>query len=1235
MEDQTKRNIYKRGQLKSNITKLYNGMTEEYLKAASREAKLLRKEKLESYFFQYEEICAEIMDDEDQTPVQENYYETMERINISLESTVKKELKQEPATEQTLMTAEQAPATGQTIMTARVKLPDVKIPEFSGKYSDYSTFMELFTALIDCDSSLANIQKLFYLRNFTSGEAHDIIKNLPVTGDSYVEAVKLLKNRYDNKFLIISELIQDLLDIPHIKRFASDPIRCFISRAKQTIAALKNLKQPVEKWDMFLVILLCRKLDSTTSRMFYLETGNEEKSSLDALFLFLESRATALEETAKTRNAPHDATSTSRGAFMSQLQSRGCISCGKHNHRIYKCNKFLLLNVEERIIFVNDNKLCVICLNSHQGKCKFNYSCKKCKKMHNTLLHKESAGEAVSLISGIQNNVTQTILPTAKVRLHKKDGTSITVRALLDSASQVSFMSSHLAKILGHKTKNTHIKVVGIAQNEKNLSKTMFLKIFSLVNSFSTKIKCFILEKICDKMPQYEISTANIPPNIKLADDDFYKPQEIHLLLGSDVFFQLLCPKADMMEDLGAAERYGLIPTTLGWVVGGAIQTKSELTHQAISFFCGECDTGIGKILKQFWETEAVPQILPEIDNEQAHCEQMFKQSVCLKNGRFSVKIPLKTNLNEIHELLGDSLFLAKNRFLNLERKFTKNKELFLEYKKFIDEYVALKHAKYVDICDYNLNADPVYFLPHHAVIRKDAITTKLRVVFDASMKTSKGVSLNDLMYNGPVVQNELSDILLLFRLHKYVVTCDIRHMYRNINIDKNQRSLQNILWRDNPEEEIKCIQLKTVTYGLKSSSFLATRCLKELADIYKNIYPLAAHAINNFTYVDDVLISADSEETIKETICQLIEILSKGSFNLHKWSTNNPELMCSIPRGDWHFDEVSWQKGEFNLKTLGLNFNIKCDTFRFKMPLYNQSVETKREILSFIGKFYDPLGLIGPIFVQAKLIMQAIWIAKIGWDSPLPSDLQSQWKEFHNNLIQMEPIDVKRNPCVTKVTSYNLVGFADASNKAYGCCLYLRTINIDGTVTMVLLSSKSRVNPIKNRLSIPRLELNAALLLAKLYIKVKNTLESSIKIDNTFLFSDSLVVLSWIKNPTVRLEAYIFNRANLIKQNTSIQSWSYVDTKENPADCLSRGMNPSELQNHQLWWQGPGFLKIFDYEQCQKIDMPNQPLEYGSLICSAPPESNNHFFDFIYKYSDLSRMQRVLSYVLRFCNNI
>jgi len=131
----------------------------------------------------------------------------------------------------------------------------------------------------------------------------------------------------------------------------------------------------------------------------------------------------------------------------------------------------------------------------------------------------------------------------------------------------------------------------------------------------------------------------------------------------------------------------------------------------------------------------------------------------------------------------------------------SQNEDLKGQYIEFLNEYEALGHMTRIE--NPSKIHTECYYMPHHAVLRSSSLTTKLRVVFDASARSSNGTSLNDMLTNGGVVQDDLVSIVLRFRLHEYVMTADVEKMYRQILIDLAYRDYQRVLWRDSPEKEL------------------------------------------------------------------------------------------------------------------------------------------------------------------------------------------------------------------------------------------------------------------------------------------------------------------------------------------------------------------------------------------------------------------------------------------------
>lgn len=231
----------------------------------------------------------------------------------------------------------------------------------------------------------------------------------------------------------------------------------------------------------------------------------------------------------------------------------------------------------------------------------------------------------------------------------------------------------------------------------------------------------------------------------------------------------------------------------------------------------------------------------------------------------------------------------------------------------------------------------------------------------------------------------------------------------------------------------------------------------------------------------------------------------------------------------------------------------------------------TKRQLLSDASKLYDPCGILSPITIISKLIMQKVWKTGVDWDSYVNDEIQAEWNEYKADLPSIENIKIDRWLKTEQNSEKSLHGFCDSSEKAMGAVVYMIQTSNE-TTTSTLICAKSRVAPFDPK-SIPRLELDGAVLLANLMNRVANNL--NISHENVHLWTDSSVVLAWLQGHPSKWKTYVGHRVNNIQKLYDQSHWHHVRTNENPADIVSRGMVPSELKNNQLWFFGPSWLTL------------------------------------------------------------
>ncbi|GFW83539.1 uncharacterized protein TNCV_4590401 [Trichonephila clavipes] len=228
--------------------------------------------------------------------------------------------------------------------------------------------------------------------------------------------------------------------------------------------------------------------------------------------------------------------------------------------------------------------------------------------------------------------------------------------------------------------------------------------------------------------------------------------------------------------------------------------------------------------------------------------------------------------------------------------------------------------------------------------------------------------------------------------------------------------------------------------------------------------------------------------------------------MELHKWGSSHQELASNI-LGDYEFENP------IETKTLGVSWKSQEDCFIFKIAVELKDSYTKRCVLSTIARLFDPLGLLGPVVARAKIFMQSLWSLKIDWIDELPSERAKEWHRFLEDFNSVRSICIGRCIVHPQATRVELHGFADASEKCYGAVIYCRSQSPDGATTVKLVTSKSRVAPVKS-VTMPRLELCAAVLLAKLMKRVETALQ--MKTPPVYLWSDSTIVLAWIQKEPI-----------------------------------------------------------------------------------------------------------------------
>lgn len=1196
-------------------------------------------------------------------------------------------------------------------------LPTLQLSKFDGTPKNWLEFYNMFCSLVHDKPELSPKSKFQYLKSCLTGNAARLIQSLEVTADNYEHALDLLKNRFDNKKQLFQSHLLEIFEIQKVNKPSVFSLQLFIDNVNASMRALESIASKQQIANGIILQLVVSKLDtdsqikwedelslsqdqSLSSTTLKIPSWNELASFLErrckTLEIFENSRPSGSKDHQQTRSAPQHynrSSKTSTTSFVTSNQQGQCIICNStQGHSAFRCSKFIDMNVLDRFNIAKRLKLCLNCLGTNHiaTSCPSLNRCQKCNATHHTLLHRElptttttaskitpstttliteNSSQSLSITEPNKLNSTVTlhtaedqnlvILATAIVDICSLSGTTIIARALLDSGSQSNFITERMVQHLHLPRKKINLNIGGIGDTNAVCAKySCSVTAKSHTTGFAPTFDAVILAAISSCHPQRPINISgwNIPANIKLADNKFNIPGPIDLLMGADLFWDLL-----MVGRIKLENQPNFIKTKLGWIVSGSADTinnePSSISPQPTTFknspqqpnatqsavfmtdnkpnkqnkTTDKATTPINSkynkltsssnepllenLLESFWKQENYEEIKKAIFSpEEAACEKFFKETTkrCPYTNKFIVRLPFKV----LPPDLGESRQIAQRRFTQLEARLYRDTFIQKEYKEFINVNFSLQHMA------PTAASDARYLIPHHCVIKPESSTTRLRVVFDASCATTNGKSLNDMLQVGPTLQDDVFTILSRFRYHKFVLVADIAKMYRQVLIDEEDMKWQCILWKPSSNEPWQTYKLRTVTYGTSCAPYLAVRCLRQLAQDEANNYPIGAKITLRDFYVDNLMTGGDTEDKVIEIKRQVTSLLQSGGFPLRKFASNSETILADVPQSEREaiveVDDMQY------VKTLGLKWSPTEDVFSFSYPHQQKSLSiTKRSILSHMASFFDPLGFINPLIVRCKILMQDLWKLKLHWDESVPHDVFLEWKHIRDELNLIGQIKIPRY--VDFNTHTNIHIFADASKKAYGACIYAVT-STEHKIDSYLLCAKSRVAPTKE-VSLPRLELCAALLGGQLLQSVKTWFPTTPQ--HIFCWSDSTITLSWIAGEPSRWPTFVANRVTKIQHLTADCIWRHVPSELNPADLLSRGTTAAGLDK-AFWFKGPDFL-IDDKCKWPKEHYPHfdPPIvEIQSTLAAVQSEDivSTH------KYAnDYEKLLRVFAYVKRF----
>lgn len=1145
------------------------------------------------------------------------------------------------------------------------KLPLLKLKEFSGDLADWLPWWGHFEK-IHCDETLEDIDKLSYLTMCmtTGSPAQQLVASFPATQAMYPEVIKALTARYGRKDLLVEFYVRELLKLV-IQNTASSnklPLVTLYDKLQSHLRNLESLKVSSETCGPFLLPLVSSCLSEDVLKRWECNSMSRALNSNDQLqslldFLRIEVEGCQKLELAKTsfglglttpgspdkpshsskkhQDKPRHvtrlpSTSTAQG-LVNTVKGEFkpiCLFC-EESHYSTECKQALKMSLSQRQDVVRNKKACFACMKfGHQvSKCRIKHKlkCETCGGKHLNLL---CTTEKVTH-SFVSTRASSVLLHTLVVQIRNKNSKKTKlVRLLIDTGSQQSYILEQTAQSMGYTSSGQEAMkhaLFGGSITNTHIHNKYCVDIENLEGTFLCNLVLFGQTQICSQissLPSGPWLNELKQHSIELSDVQ-HPRTTIDILIGADVAAKLWTGrKLELSSGLVAME------TSLGWTLSGKLpntnddNTDGNVAMLVTSLLIKEAN------INDLWDldTLGIKDPTEKVNQEEldrATQEHFLKTVKINEEGRYEVRLPFLEN----HPPLSSNYKLSEKRLESTLKKLRCN-GYEAEYGKVIEGW--LEKGIIEKVPDTERGS---HYLPHHPVIKLGS-TTPVRPVFDASAREGDKCSLNLCLQKGPNLLEKVTSSLAKFRKNKIGVTGDIEKAFLQISVHERDRDFLCFIWRDDTGQQITYRHCRVV-FGVSASPFLLESCIQlhlqdtlKASEEGKNMYsPDLVTTLRDSFYVDNCLVSVSSFEEAQRFVHAATAIMSERKFNLRGW-------------------EMSGENGTLNI--LGLDWDKDKDT----LSISTESVRTmkfdeitKKKILSAAHRLFDPPGFISPVVLVPKILLQRTWEENLGWNEPVSEDTRVKFLQWLEEIPCLEEVKIPRWAMTNESDgARELHIFSDASKSAYAAVIFLRVRNQQDDVQLHLLGSKARVAPTsktKKGMTIPRLELLAALIAARLFSTVVK--DYSLRDVQATFWTDASTVLAWLARPDDPWDVYVRNRVQEIMRLTrgdetrNIKTeWKHVPGELNPADIASRGCSPKKFVESK-WWEGPKWLENppETWPQSEvKADASEVNKERRRTVVSAPAQVLDQECKWYNKFSQYKKIVRTIGWVLRFSAN-
>lgn len=853
-------------------------------------------------------------------------------------------------------------------------------------------------------------------------------------------------------------------------------LRQLYDTVESHVRGLQSLGVSSDSYGSLLSSVLLNKLPQELKLIISRELGGGDWK-LDRIMQLLESEVQARERASsngvssqppkKPPKIPSPPTAAALVAGSNDVKP-ACYFCGQP-HYSSACS--VVTSVDERKRILRENGRCFVCLRKGHivRNCRSKSRCSSCSgRHHSTLCQRESttipsvatsgSSQPTSTSQSTPNRrsmdpaapafkpTTQTslwthsneavLLQTARASVFNPDDPQRTkrVRIVFDNGSQRSYITEQLRSDLNLTARGKQsMSIMTFGSSDMSIKECDLVHVGTeLMGGQTRELSLYAVPVICEPFNCQPVTLCQTSyphlAELPLADpSDGRERLDVSILIGSDQYWTFITGETRRGQGGPVAIR-----SDFGWVLSGPVGFTTLdsprftlVTHSLHVDTVLFQDTQIlDDRLKAFWDLESFG-----ISNLERTVYDEFQDKIQFSNGRYEVSLPWK----DPHPPLPDNHHLSLKRLQGLLQRLRHDRKVLFEYDSIIKEQERLGIIERVELGGVDEPpGEKIHYLPHHAVVRRDKETSKVRVVYDASAR-STGPSLNDCLHPGPKFDQRIFDLLLRFRMHRVALIADIEKAFLMVSVAPDDRNTLRFLWVDDVSKEnprIVAFRFTRVVFGVSSSPFLLNATIRYHLEAHLESHPVVVERLLNSFYVDDVITGASTEGEAFSLYQASKEILGEGGFNLRKFATNAVMLQmkidsCESPsQGEETVSVVSVPVDETyastvlgptqrmhsgERKVLGVRWNNSADQLVMDLEEIASAATvlepTKRAIVSLVGRFYDPLGLLSPIVIQFKVFLQEMCAMKMSWDQPLSGELLRRWHQLVSSLQEKQQL--------------------------------------------------------------------------------------------------------------------------------------------------------------------------------------------------------------------------------------